>query len=301
MTEKILNSGYACDILADSQTFYGDRLTTFAVCFPRYLLAEFNTHRMFSRNSASSRAIPFKKMVKLCKEHPFIPVKFLKEHTGMQGTEAFSEGEAILVKDRWLMARDAAVEAAEYLNAIKVTKQLCNRILEPFMWHTALVTATNYHNFFALRVHEAAEIHIEIIARMMLDCYNASQPIFHKQGEWHIPFGDQFDEARLHALHSEEGREWSMEEYKVALATARCARVSYLTFEGKDDYNNDLKLHDGLAKSGHWSPFEHCAKAGTPMGRMSGNFKGWLQYRKTFSNECRKDPRVIRKELDPNR
>ena len=78
-------------IIADSKCPRGHRLTTFIVTFPRIVLAEFNTHRMFSRNSASSRAIPFKRMVKMLEENPFIPIAWQKDHKGMQGVEYLDE------------------------------------------------------------------------------------------------------------------------------------------------------------------------------------------------------------------
>ena len=101
-------------IIADSKNPQGDRITTMEVTFPRFILAEFNTHRMFSRNSASSRAIPFEKMVKMVEEDPFIPIKWMKDHKGMQGTEYFEKGAAL--KSMWLKARDEATRHAEFLN-----------------------------------------------------------------------------------------------------------------------------------------------------------------------------------------
>ena len=194
------------------------------------ILAELNTHRMFSRNSASSRAIPFKKMVKSVEENPFIPIAWQKDHKGMQGTEYFkvpyNEDCTLL----WLEARDEAVKKARELNEYGVTKQLCNRLLEPFMWHTVLITSSEegLENFFNLRCpyiyHAAdgnyyksnkdwnevdkeiwyngltclhpenksqAEIHIQTIAELMWDAYNESKPKQLEAGQWHIPFEDK--------------------------------------------------------------------------------------------------------------
>ena len=122
------------------------------VTFPRIILAEFNTHRMFSRNSASSRAIPFEKMVKSVEENPFIPIAWQKNHKGMQGTEYFTDSENIKnCNYDWINASKDAIRRATALHNTGVTKQLCNRLLEPFMWHTVIVTATEWENFFALR------------------------------------------------------------------------------------------------------------------------------------------------------
>ena len=143
----------SAEILADSLNQFGERLTTFKLVFPRIILAEFNTHRMFNRNSASSRAIPFKKMVKSVMETPFIPIAWQKEHKGMQGTEYFTDTKDIQNNiETWITARDYVIKQAEGLNDYYgVTKQLCNRLLEPFMYHTVLVTATEWEHFFELR------------------------------------------------------------------------------------------------------------------------------------------------------
>jgi len=153
---------FKTEILADSLNPQGDRITTMKITFPRFILAEFNTHRMFSRNSASSRAIPFNKMVKMVQENPFIPIAWQKDHKGMQGTEYFTDEMSSVVdghypdalrelERNWLKGRDKAVETAVRLNELNLTKQLCNRLLEPFMWHTVIVTATEFENFFNLR------------------------------------------------------------------------------------------------------------------------------------------------------
>jgi len=308
-------------IIADSVNELGDRLTTFVLVFPRIVLAEFNTHRVFSRNSASSRAIPFEKMLKMVKENPFIPIKWMKEHKGMQGSDYFENNDIIKSENDllqlWLLARDKAVESANQLSQYGLTKQVCNRILEPFMWHTVIVTSNDYENFFALRAHGAAEIHIQKLAYEMLDVYNSSTPNILSPGQWHIPFGDQFDDERIDKLMPEiqpASLNWYMEmmdAIKVKVATARCARVSYLNFEGKDDYEADVKLHDNLLTMGHFSPFEHCAKAMSKdevyrserielidgayskSQGWSGNLKGFIQYRKFIKNENRNDSRVI--------
>lgn len=146
-------------ILADSISERGDRITTYLLTFPRIILAEFNTHRAFSRNSASSRAIPFKKMVESVQTNPFIPIAWQKDHKGMQGTEYITSKDDIEnCISVWLKARDNAIKQSICLNGAEgfeaVTKQLCNRLLEPFMWHTVICTATDYDNFFNLRCPE---------------------------------------------------------------------------------------------------------------------------------------------------
>lgn len=329
-------------VVADSKNEFGNRITTMVVTFPRIILAEFNTHRMFSRNSASSRAIPFEKMVNTIKNNPFVPIAWQKDHKGMQGTEYFpKEWINNNLLEKWYEARDRAVWQAELLSNVGVTKQIVNRLLEPFMWHTVIVTATEWENFFALRCPQytnitstnekeykpkvyrswrdfvskaslgnlkrenlekctiidklkinrgQAEIHMMALAEAMWDAYNESIPKELKAGEWHIPFGDniKFD---LDGLPPQN----LIDNFKVKIATARCARVSY-TVVGEEDklinYDNDIKLHDKLLASGHMSPFEHCAQAIpindslAPDFYESGNFKGgWRQYRKTIAGE----------------
>ena len=279
----------SAQIIADSINEHGNRITSFLVVFPRIVLAEFNTHRMLSRNSASSRAIPFETMLDRLEREPFIPIKIQKDHSGMQGTEYFEGEEESKAIEHWLQAKNDAIIVAKEMSKFGITKQLCNRVLEPFMYHTVIVTGTEWENFFALRAHGAAEIHIADLAYKMLAEYNQSQPKFLKEGEWHIPFGDKVDEGRIQL-------ETGMVDYelaKIKIATARCARVSYLNYEGNDDYNADVKLHDRLADMGHWSPFEHCAKASSG---ISGNFIGFDQYRKSFIFENKGDERVLAKK-----
>lgn len=320
------------------------RITTMELIFPRFILAELNTHRMFSKNSASSRAISFKKMVQSVMENPFIPIAWQKDHKGMQGTEYMNENQSALATSYWLDARDEAVRIAKELNSGEVTKQLCNRLLEPFMWHKVLLTATEWENFFYLRcpkytmlyTHNGeergkevyrskkdlmkaenvsdvgvdwfkmntgqAEIHMMALAEAMWDAYNESTPNKLKEGEWHIPFSDDLDEDGLKATYGEE----IAYEMMIKIATACCARTSYTVVgeEGKvSNYENDIKLHDSLLISGHMSPFEHVAQAMNeddtydaipyPIERCkypdgwSGNFCGFIQYRKTLPNENR--------------
>ena len=142
-------------IIADSKNEFGNRITTMVVTFPRYILAELNTHRMLSKNSASSRAIPFEKLLKSVEENPFIPIAWMKDHKGMQGSEYFESGINDLI-DNHLRAKDSAIERAKEASARGLTKQIVNRYLEPFMWHTVIITATELENFFALRCPQYA-------------------------------------------------------------------------------------------------------------------------------------------------
>ena len=128
------------EVIADSKNKFGNRIVTMIVTMPRYILAEFNTHRMFSRNSASSRAIPFKKMMDSVLQNPFIPIAWMEDHKGMQGSKYITDLNKIKELERlWLQARSNAVERAEQMNRLGLTKQMCNRPMEAFMWHTVYV------------------------------------------------------------------------------------------------------------------------------------------------------------------
>ncbi len=276
-------------ILLDSINPRGNRITTFVLDFPRWILAELNTHRVFSRNTASSRAIPIEKMIKMVRENPAMPVFWGKNQAGMQSKEELVGSELLNAKEAWLRARDRAVESAEELMECGMHKQYANRAIENFLYVKTILTGTEFENFFALRAHKDTQPEFQDLAYKMLDIYQLSEPKKLKEGEWHIPFGDKLDETRLTEVYYQTAI--PHEELKLRIATARCARVSYLNFEGKDDYNKDIELSETLSSSGHWSPFEHSAMA-LSTSEYSGNFKGWKQYRKTFYEENRGDGRV---------
>ena len=301
-------------IVADSINPQGNRITSFILTYPRFIHSELMTHRMFSRNSASSRAIPFNKMIEMVETDPFIPIAWQSKHTGMQGTDYLDgDSEQKLLINKWLESRDLAAQQAKLLDYNNVTKQLCNRILEPFMWHTVLVTATEFENFFNLRCpkygegefkskkdviresklagmpsdyysrfevvdwlkhnYSQAEIHIQALAESMWDAMNESKSKLLQPGEWHIPFGDQIDENYIKEVlpsmfPNSFILKWPIKEMnsiKAKVATARCARLSYMTFDGEINYEKDITLHDQLLASHHMSPFEHCAKAMTDL------------------------------------
>lgn len=267
---------YEAKVLADSISDAGVRLTTLSVTFPRIVLAEFNTHRVFSRSSASSRAIPVEKRIAAVAADPFIPESFGKNKKGMQADEALAEDEADQARQRWHLACHDAVFHARELAILGVHKQLANRLIEPFCWHTVIVTATEWENFFALRDNEQAQPEIAKPARLMRAAMEESEPSYVVPGkQWHRPLMP--DEFQL----VNEG--YTVDQLN-RISIARCARVSYLTHDGKRDPKADLELCDRLEKSGHMSPFEHVA---TPLynPRFRGNFFGWLQYRKTIINE----------------
>ncbi len=309
--------GFDAKVLADSRSPAGYRLTTLEATFPRFILAEFNTHRVFSRNSASSRAIPIAKQLRRVLEEPYVPIEFGSNQPGMQAGPAL-EGEKREAAEReWLRARDDAVhrvlglvtdpnafaadadlleilreveetirdraQPSEWLN---VHKQVANRLLEPFMWHTVIVTATEWDNFWNLRCHPDAQPEIRLVAENMRNALEVSEPEELAEGEWHLPL-----------VRPEDREQIASTKDLVKISAGRCARVSYLTHAGKRDLDADIELHDRLLESGHMSPLEHPARplteAELEANEWSGNFRGWFSYRKTISGEANPlDPTV---------
>ncbi len=298
------------EIIADSLNPAGNRLTTYILEYPRFIHAELMTHRMFSKNAASSRAIPIEKMIQQVIDNPAMPVWWGKNQSGMQANEELSnEIENIkmtetisyessprnLAKIIWIEARDKAIQSVLALNKLGLHKQICNRILEPWFNIRIILSGTEFENFFALRVHKDAQPELQALATLMLEQYNQSEPKRLIEGEWHIPFGDKIDIHKIESLPI-FSKSIMLDEYRVKIAVARCARVSYFNYEGKDDYEADIKLCDRLFGSipRHLSPTEHVAMA-TDNSDFIGNFRGFKQFRYFFDNQNLKDERVIKK------
>jgi thymidylate synthase ThyX len=299
--------GFEAKVLADSVSPAGQRLTTLEATFPRFILAEFNTHRVFSRNSASSRAIPVAKQLRRLLDDPYVPIEFGSNKPGMQAGPSLTGAARDAAEAEWLRARDDAVRhvlglitspenvagfenlheclesaqgslkepPAEWLN---VHKQVANRLLEPFMWHTVIVSSTTWENFFNLRCHPDAQPEIRLIATKMRDAVERSVPTRLEPDEWHLPL-----------IGEAEREEASSPEELAKISIGRCARVSYLTHAGTRDLSADVALYDRLLESGHMSPMEHVARPMTPTeldrSEWSGNFQGWIAHRKSIPGE----------------
>ncbi len=218
-----------------------------------------------SRNSASSRAVPTNKMVERVLQNPAMPVEWGINKPGMSASETLTPQLAEEARAEWLRARDSAVEHVRDLQQLNVHKQVINRIMEPFMWHTVIVTATEWKNFFNLRLAENAQPEIRVAAQHMRAAIDASKPAPTALGEWHLP------------LVQEDERSLPIEQLK-KVSAARCARVSYLTHDGKRDIEKDIELCERLWSDRHLSPFEHVA---TPSDDVDfhANFRGWVQMR----------------------
>lgn len=272
---------YSANILLDSISPTDHRLTTFELKYPRFVHSELLTHRVFSRNSSSSRAVPIEKMIDRVMADPVMPVHWGSNKPGMQAGDKLHPREVGLAANQWLMARVDAVQHARQLSALGVHKQIVNRLLEPWMYITVILSGTSFGNFFNLRCHPDAQPEIKKIADMARDLYYSSEPRPLAYGQWHMPL--------LPDRHKLEEDEFSLDDLR-KISVGRCARVSYLTHDGKRDPQKDIELCDRLISSGHWSPFEHVArpyKPGLDDAELAyrSNFTGWVQYRKYFPAE----------------
>jgi hypothetical protein len=276
--------GYAAKVICDSVSPLGVRLTTLEVTFPRFILAEVNTHRALSKSSASSRAIPVAKRIQSAIEDPFIPEVFGKNEKGMQSNATLDELSNNMARAEWLAARDSAVASAKILAGLEVHKQYANRLLEPFLFHTAVISGTEWGNFFALRRGREAQPEFRITADLMFEAMAKSNPVPAGYGDWHRPYVRDIDELELAQVT------WSdadVEDILNRISIARCARVSYLTQDGKRDPNEDLSLFGRILAPGHMAPLEHVAIPELhPAASAESNFRGWVQYRKLIPHEA---------------
>jgi hypothetical protein len=266
--------GTSAKIILDSlHPERSSRLTTMEITFPRFILAEFNTHRAFSRNSASSRAIPVARQIERVRQDPFVPSDWPVNQAGMSASEVLAdELDRAEAGRQWLRARDEAVEQASRLMVLGVHKQITNRLLEPFMWHTAIVSSTEWENFFRQRCSPLAQPEIRELAELMQDALAESTP---RQmswgGQWHMPYIQEDDTASS----------FSREQLRL-ISAARCARVSYLPRDGVRDLGVDLDLGAKLigAKPPHASPLEHVAQPRQASTSRLSNFGPlWTQLR----------------------
>ena len=276
----------------------GIRLTTMEVQFHRFILPEVNTHRMFSRNYTSSRAIPSQKLLEQVSREPAIPTYWGVNRMGMQAMEELTGNTRLAAKALWELAAESASSHAAGMLEMKLHKQITNRLIEPFMWTKGIITATEWDNFFKLRIHPAAQPEIQALAKAMKQAMDESVPTELKDTEWHLPYIREeemgIDPANL-----------------IKMSAARCARVSYDKHDGTSpSIEDDLELYNQLAtrphtdKRGfvygtdepvHLSPLEHQVKpmkyvkdiwsdeGQTHMDKngwlWSGNLKGWVQAR----------------------
>lgn len=275
-------------VIEDSISHSKVRLTTLQLVYPRFIHSEFLTHRAFSRNSSSSRAIPVKRMVSDVFHNPAVPVHWGRNQAGMQAFEELTGVRRYLAEKLWRLSSKTQASFAYAMSALGAHKQVANRLIEPFQHMRTIVTATDWDNWDELRLHKDADPNIQELARAIRRARYGSEPLLRGTDDpnpseaviladinwWHLPY------------ISKEERELYYDRplYLAAISTARCARVSYLNHDGTSpNVFNDLHLHDRLvgARPIHASPTEHIAFA-HPMTLGSvrvKNFTGWSQYR----------------------
>lgn len=275
-------------VIEDSVSADGKRITTLQLKYWRAIHGEFLTHRDFSRNASSSRAIPVAKMIEQVRTNPAGPIHWGTNKPGMQAGEQLTGVELATAKDLWLAAAENAASTAEALRVLGLHKQVANRLLEPFQYISVVVTATEWENFFQLRNHGDAQPEFEELAKAMKTAMDDHIPLYLEEGDWHLPYISKLERQ---GVKSEE-RALNL----VKASAARCARVSYLTHDGvTPDFVKDLGLYERLVGSVplHASPIEHQAMPDAFVKRakfgeydgwqrpdLHGNFTGWKQYRK---------------------
>jgi thymidylate synthase ThyX len=304
---------YRCRVERHSVSPEGSELISFVIEFPRAVLAEVRTHRAnkqttdsweevswtdsttsedISKNSASSRAIPFKRMVGKVLDDPFMPI-WTKEQKGMQGGEV-DEVTKTVADTIWEGYRDEAVGRATQLANLGIHKQDANRLLEPFAWVTQIVTSSRWNNFFAQRCHKDAFPPFAKIARMMYLAKRKSTPQKLSYGQWHLPFVPLEEQMKL----TWEPKIWehyaTPEEIPnlVKFSAARCGWVSYDNADKDGSPEAMLRTYDRFfaGEVKHLSPHEHQA---TPFKKydqkwlpnLVSNLRGWLQARKLIEKE----------------
>lgn len=282
-------------------------IATFELTYPRFIHSELMTHRVFSRNAASSRAIPVRRMIEMVKEDPAMPIHWGRNQPGMQAKEELSHNEQLAAKADWLKAAKNAAEVAESLNEKGVHKQIVNRILEPFQFMKTIVTSTELANWFWLRDHEDAQPEIKEVARAMVEVLLSSMPEPLKAGEWHTPYvGHMMDEdGDLRYYIDIDGETITLPlEQALRVSSSCCAQVSFRALD--ESLEKAEKIYSMLVESEpvHASPFEHQATPINPVDLVSeipsgvthvdkhsrlwsGNFKNFIQHRQLIPNNAK--------------
>lgn len=264
-------------VIADSINKDGKRITTLELDYNRYILSEFNTHRVFSRNTMSSRAIPVQNMIEQVINSPATPVEWGKNQAGMQADNLLDDDIKKIAENVWICASRDMARHAKYLSDIGVHKQIVNRLLEPFQMVRTIVTATDWDNFFYLRNHKAAQPEIQQLAKCIKNAMDNSTPVLKTDKEWHIPYINQTDNK----YYTLDGKEISLGD-ALTISASCCAQVSYRKNDATLEKAYKVKARLINGNETHFSPFEHQARADSinHYKQLHGNFNGWAQYRK---------------------
>lgn len=301
-------------IVRDSISEAGVRITTMAVTYPRIVHAELMTHRVFSRNASSSRAIPTERIISDVEANPASPARWGVNQRGMQDGGQMTMFGRKRAAEVWNAACNSALTHAAEMMAgpEKPHKQVVNRILEPYSHITVLITSTYWKNWFWLRDHEDADPTIRVLAEYMQDAYARSTPSVIPKGGWHLPYITAVcsDLALSSVIRNATG-DFFIDDFEdycerntlkllCQQSAARCARVSYNLHDGTEPtIESDLGLFYRLCNEGgpmHASPFEHQASPDWKIVQGAatrwahplehGNFVGWRQYRKQMVGEA---------------
>lgn len=254
-----------------------ENLWTFELTYPRYIHSEFMTHRVFSRNASSSRAIPVKRMIEQVRENTVIPPKVFMNQKGMVGETEADPVTTTAFHVLWEEAAENACKTAEMMERLGIHKQHVNRILEPFQFIKVIVTATDWYNFFVLRLAPDAQPEIRELASAIYDEMNR----YHNKDVGVLELDKEHIVVSIPYITDEDIKEIGKEEYHLLMkiSAARCARVSYNNHDGsKPDIEKDLKLYGHLHDSKHMSPMEHACIRDEDH-RKNANLTGWKSLR----------------------
>jgi len=264
----------ACEVrvIEDSLNPYNKiRLTTLQLRYWRGIHAEFMTHRVFSRNASSSRAIPVSTFLKQVWNDPATPVHWGANQPGMKARTELTGFKKWFAQFMWKTSGKMVCCLVWLTNKVSSPhKQVFNRLLEPWQYISVIVTSTEWDNFFELRNHPDAQPEIQELAREMKYAMDNSKPT---ERYTHVPYITGSDRIAL-GQDASTGR-------LMQISTARCARVSYFTHDKQiPEIEKDLKLFNDLVGSVpiHASPTEHQATA-LDSEEFNKNFRGWSQFR----------------------
>lgn len=286
----------------------GSRITTFELEYPRFIHAELMTHRQFSRNAASSRAIPIEKMHEHVLNNPATPIYWGANQSGMQAKEELTGIFLSGAKAVWQNALEEAVRWSKALGSTGLHKQLANRVTEPFQVMKTVVTATEWDNWYWLRNHEDAQPEIHELAKQMWDASQASQPLEISTHTWHVPYVTRSEDLLGQVWYQDNQNTVITAETARIISASCCAQVSYR--KSDDSIDKAKVIFDRLILSSpvHASPVEHQAKpmisSTSYLGDVgmwepgithvdrkghywSGNFKGWVQFRQLIPNNSK--------------
>ena len=294
-------------VIKDSINPKGIRIRTVEVEYPRMVHSELMTHRVFSRNAASSRAIPVSKMIELVESNPAMPSHWGKNQPGMQADYELDELGKAQAKSLWLEASRQAVSIAKVMNDSGLHKQVINRILEPYQHIKVVITSTEWENFFWLRKHKDADPTIKELAEKVYKAFEESNPVELQYGEWHLPYVNDIHSMTGQYFCDQNGTEINLETAKM-LSASLCAQVSYRLSNTSTDKAKDIYAKLIESEPCHSSPVEHSAMCMDDTGALdsflsdtsvgvthidrkdqwwSGNFRGWVQNRQTIPNNAK--------------